>query len=260
MAAIRGLAAQLSEEDVPLAVALLSDPEPGPVLTALRGLDSVDSEEITHAVVRLIEHESADVREAALRSLQRLAPNKGCTIAAVVLSGAEPAWNVRLAAVEALVGCDGDRDARPLLDLGLADDEIIVRRAAVCAVPEVYGADGVRLLAALLGDEDLCNAARETLVRMGPAAGSALASSLPGTRGDARRQMTRVLGAVQSPECRAALAVLLAEGDGDDRWWAALGWAADGPGSHPEIETSAMAECNSTTSALLSALSGGGAR
>jgi HEAT repeat protein len=257
VAAIRGLAAQLSADDIPLVIELLAAPDPGPVLTALRGLDTIDSDEVTHAIVRLIEHDSEDVREAALRSLQQASPRKACTLGAVVLTGDDPAWNVRLAAVETLGGCPCEREAEPIVDRALADTDPAVRRAAVRAVPRVFGTDGASVLANLLADPEVGSAAREALVHMGTEVAGPLASLLSDSTGVARRELASLLGAAPSAEGRDALERMLRDGNADDRWWAALGLASCGASDPRTLADMAARETDLTTAALLRALSGG---
>jgi HEAT repeat protein len=255
-AAIRGLASPLAEEDVPLVAELLADADTGTVLSALGGLGSVTGQGVVNDIVRLLGHGSDDVRETALRTLRQVSPEQARDLAAVVLSGSEPAWNVRLAAVEALAGWDGSLGGRELIERALADEEPIVRRAAVALIPGAFGADAVGLLVALLDDAELAPSARAALIDMDAPVIIELESAIERTSGPTRRALTLALGSIDCTAARNALERLARICGDDERWWAVTALARDGRGSHPDLAGLSTGESDTTTRAVLDALVG----
>ncbi len=256
-AAIRGLSRPLSAEDVPLALDLLADPDPGTVLAALRGLDALDSPDAVPALVRLIDHPADDVREAVLRTLMRIAPEQARELAAVVLSSKEAAWNVRLAAVEALVGCDGSRGGRVLIERALADPEAIVRTAAVAAVRPAFGPQAVAVLIDLLDDPVLVTAAGAEIARIGDPVVPLLAERAANSHGTRRRTLLLALGGIGSIESCATLDRLLRSEDRDERWCAIVAISHSRCAPRPDRSDLAASESDPTAAALLEALAGG---
>lgn len=221
-AAARGLFSRLAEEDIELALTLLHDPDPGTVIATATGLVQSGRSEAIQAVVRLSDHESDDVRAAVLRAMSDADPEITRELAAVVLSRNEPAWNVRLAAAEALVGCDESTGARAIVEQTLADIEPMIREAAVASVPDAFGDSAVEVLIGLLEDPLLQDEARHALEAMGSKASPALSTALGALEGNARRLGTFALGTMQTNESCFALEKLLASDDPEDTWNAAM--------------------------------------
>ncbi|MDZ4179817.1 MAG: HEAT repeat domain-containing protein, partial [Coriobacteriia bacterium] len=176
----------------------------------------------TQAIVRMHDHESADVREAVLRAIAARDPEAARELAAVVLSRSEPAWNVRLAAVETLIGCDGTGGARSIIERCLGDEEPLVREAAVIAIPAAFGPDAAATLVRLLEEPLLRTPARHALESMGPEAAHAIVAALDQLSSSARQAASFALGTMHTTEACSALEAMLNTGDAEDRWNATL--------------------------------------
>ena len=262
LAAVRGLSSPALAEDIPLLLSLLEDPDPGIVLAALAGVSTSGAPEASRAIVRLIEHPSDDVREAALRSLCGESPETACKLSAVVLSGPESAWNVRVAAVDSLNRCESGPWARELVEQALKDPDLVVRQAAVAAVPSVFDEDAATRLISLLEDDSLEEHARKTLISMGHPAIAALNEALStDISAQARRSIALVLGSTEAENACACVTGMLFDGDEEDRWHAVL--AITDCGCRPllpGLEELAAEEPDETVAAVLSYLAGGGCR
>lgn len=256
-AATRGLTADLAPQDVPLALSLLHDPDPGTVIAALSGLARSGDSGTTQAIVGLCDHESADVREAVLRAIAACEPEVARELAAVVLSRTEPAWNVRLAAVEALVGCDGGGGARALIERSLRDSEPMVREAAIAAIPTAFGAQAAETLIELLRDPRMDSHARQALEAMGPAAASPLVKAFGSLEGKSRRAATIALGTMNSAEACGVLKEILRGQDAEDRWSATMAIVTCGCAPGAEAVQALSNGADETVLAVLSAVTGG---
>jgi len=253
-AAARGLTSMPVPEDIALVMSLLLDSDPGTVISALGGLTRSGLPGMAQAIVRLFDHESDDVREATLRALTVSDPETARELAAVVLSGAEPAWSVRLAAIEALIGCDGAGGARALIERALRDTEPMV---AVAAVPGAFGPAAPEKLIELLRDPGLSEAARRALEAMGPVAAWPLAEAYQTLEGPSRRAAIRVLGTMNTPESCTSLKEIIARGDPEDRWNAAMAITTCGCWVGRDWESLNDGAMEETVSAILTAVSRG---
>ncbi len=218
-AALRGLADQASPEDVALMRSLLHSSDIGIVVAALGALRRCGSTEEVPAVVQLVKHPVPDVREAALRTLIAIGPSD---IAVLVLSGSEPSWNVRLAAVEALERCHVP-DVRIVVEHALADEEPLVRRKAVSVIAGAYGEEGIDRLVEMLADDLLAGEALEGLVALGSGAVPRLVESSAEVTLVVRRRIYVALGRIGTAEAIEHLLDVLGADDVERRWAAAVG-------------------------------------
>jgi HEAT repeat protein len=256
-AAVRGLAGDPGDEDIALVLSLLLDGDPGTVISAIGALAESGSPGATHAIVRLFDHEAADVREAVLRALAAEDPSAARDLAAVVLSGVEPAWNVRLAAAQVLVGCDAG--GRAVVERALRDPEPMVRAAAVAAVPGAFGDESGEILVTRLADADLREATRDALIAMGDSGGAAIAGALDVLTGPARRSATFALAAIGDQIGCEALRGLLSSADAEDRWLAVSALAANG--CHGiDIASAATGEPDQTMRRIIERVAAAGAQ
>ena len=256
-AAARGLTADLAAEDVELALTLLRDSDPGTIIATVRGLARSGAPGTTQAIVRLCDHESADVREAVLRAIAASEPETARDLAAVVLSSNEPVWSVRLAAVEALVGCDGSGGAREIVERCLHDREPMVREAAIAAVPDAFGADAADTLVALLDNDELREPTRRALEAMGPPAAASLVQAFDELDGPARRAAAFALGTMHSTEACSALETILTHGDAEDRWSATMAIVTCGCAPDVQLAESVSEQLDETVAAVLRAAARG---
>ncbi len=259
-AALRGLALGADSEDVALVRSLLHSSDIGIVVSALGALRRCGSAEEVPAVVQLVKHPVPDVREAALRTLIAIGPSD---IAVLVLSGTEPSWNVRLAAVEALERCRVP-DVRSVMERALTDEEPLVRRKAVSIIAGAYGEEGVDRLVEMLADDLLADEALEGLEELGGSAVPRLIALSPMVTLAVCRRIYVALGRIGTPEGVEHLLELLESDDVEHRWAAALGLSVCERADHAlRLEECASAETDESVraavhAAIESARRGGG--
>lgn len=253
-AALRGLASHgADEEDLSRMRSLLHSSDTGIVVAALSALAKCGSSEEIPAVVQLVKHPTADVREAALRTLLSIGPSVACDVAALVLGGSESSWSVRLAATEALQKCDAP-EAKTVLERALTDEEPIVRRQAVAAVPGAYGPGAIDRLVPMLDDETLASEAAESLRSMGEPAVDGIIAHASTLTERARRLLSVVLGRIGSSDALEYLLGEVASADIERRWTAALGLSVMTSPAHADrIERLIASETDPSVRAALTA-------
>jgi ATP:ADP antiporter, AAA family len=189
---------------------LLNDPDPAVRLEALRAHSALGGGGTqASALDEFLDSEDPDLRITALQCLVQYAPEPDLPsvrerLAARLASGNATA---RAEVAEALGHRDPPNPLADMLEPLLADEDLEVRRAALCSAGRAQRREYVPILIQALAELSTEKAAREGLTAWGERVIGTLGDHLidPAVPIEVRRQIPRVLGDIPSPDSVTAL-------------------------------------------------------